>query len=70
MLEKEKIKYDTMMVLNSNATKTLATIAKQENFDLIIVGSRGIGGKVSLLLGSVSKSIVTEAYCNVLVVKR
>ena len=70
MLEKEKIKYDTLLALNSNAAKTLQTIAKQENFDLIIVGSRGIGNRVSMLLGSVSKNVVADSYCNVLVVKK
>jgi len=69
-LEKEKIKNDTVMVLSSNAAKTLQAIAKQESFDLIVVGSRGIGSRVSLLLGSVSKNVVADAYCNVLVVKK
>jgi len=69
-LEKGQIKHDTLMALNSNAAKILLTIAKQENFDLIIVGSRGIGGRVSMLLGSVSKSVAADAYCNVLVVKK
>ncbi len=70
LLEKEQIKYDTLIALNSNAAKTLLTIAKQENFDLIVVGSRGIGSRVSMLLGSVSKNVAADAYCNVLVVKK
>ena len=69
-LEKEDIKYDVLMTLSSNPAKTLQTIAKQENFDLIVVGSRGLGGKVSILLGSVSKKVVADSYCNVLVVKK
>jgi len=70
LLEKGNIKNDTLMALNSNAAKTILTIAKQENFDLIIIGSRGLGGRVSMLLGSVSKNIAADAYCNVLVVKK
>lgn len=69
-LAKEDIKYDLVMILNSNPAKTLQTIAKQENFDLIVVGSRGLGSRVSILLGSVSKRVVADAYCNVLVVKK
>ncbi len=69
-LAKEDIKYDLVMILNSNPAKTLQAIAKQENFDLIVVGSRGLGSRVSILLGSVSKRVVADAYCNVLVVKK
>ncbi len=69
-LAKAEVSFDTAAVQGSNPAKTLATIAKQENFDLIVVGSRGIGGRVSALLGSVSKQVVGNAYCNVLVVKK
>jgi nucleotide-binding universal stress UspA family protein len=43
--------------------------AKQENFGLIVIGNRGLGSKLSFLLGSVSKQVVANACCNVLVVK-
>jgi nucleotide-binding universal stress UspA family protein len=62
--------YDVTSILGSNPAKALETIAKQENFDLIVIGSRGLGNKVSLLLGSVSKQVVGNARCNVLVVKK
>ena len=62
--------YDVSAVSGSNPAKVLSTIAKQESFDLIVVGSRGLGGGVSVLLGSVSKQVVGSAYCNVLVVKK
>ena len=69
-LAKEGVPYDVSLVLGSNPAKALETLAKQENFDLIVVGSRGLGSKVSMLLGSVSKQVVGNAYCNVLVVKK
>jgi len=69
-LEKEQVKFDTLMVNNSNAAKALLLIAKQEHFDLIVVGSRGLGSRVSMILGSVSKNVAADAYCNVLVVKK
>ena len=68
-LKKEKVEYDVSLVLGSNPAKTLIVTAKQENFDLIAVGSRGLGNTLSMLLGSVSKEVVTNAHCNVLVVK-
>jgi len=69
-LEQEKVAHDNLLALGSNPAKTLVIMAKQENFDLIVVGCRGLGSKVSMLLGSVSKQVVSNAYCNVLVVKK
>ncbi len=43
--------------------------ASEENVDLIVIGTRGLGGFKKLLLGSVSSGVVTHADCNVLVVK-
>ncbi len=65
----EGVAHEASSIAGSNAAKELVNLAKQENFDLIVVGSRGIGGRVSILLGSVSKQVVANAYCNVLVVK-
>ena len=69
-LEQEKVAHDSLLALGSSPAKTLVIMAKQENFDLIAVGSRGLGRNVSMLLGSVSKQVVSNAYCNVLVVKK
>src|SRR4030067_3115049 len=68
-LKKAEVEYDVSLVLGSNPAKALLIIAKQENFALIVVGSRGLGNTLSMLLGSVSKQIVANAQCNVLVVK-
>lgn len=70
LLEKEKVEYTTLSILGSNPARALQSIAKQENFDLIVVGNRGLGRTASLLLGSVSRQVVTDAVCNVLVVKK
>jgi nucleotide-binding universal stress UspA family protein len=43
--------------------------AKKENVNLIIVGTRGLGGFKRLLLGSVSSAIIEHAPCSVLVVR-
>ncbi len=68
-LEKEDVAYDVSLVLGSNPAEALEIIVKQENSELIVIGSRGLGSKVSFLLGSVSRHVVSNAYCNVLVVK-
>ncbi len=68
-LNEAKVEYDVSLVVGSDPAKVLLTIAKQENMALIVVGNRGLGNTLSLLLGSVSKQIITNSQCNVLVVK-
>jgi len=49
--------------------RLIIEIAKKERVDMIALGSRGLGGFSSLLLGSVSDSIVHHAPCPVLIVR-
>ena len=49
---------------------TLTNLAKHENFDLIVVGSRELDSTASIVLGSISRQMVAKADCNVLVVKK
>ncbi|HII85670.1 TPA: universal stress protein [Candidatus Bathyarchaeota archaeon] len=68
-LKKENVEYEVELVQGSNPAKILENTAKKEDFDLIAVGSRGLGNTASMLLGSVSRHIISNAQCNVLVVK-
>jgi nucleotide-binding universal stress UspA family protein len=45
-------------------------IAESVDADLLVVGSRGLGGFKGLLLGSVSHQVITHAQCPVVVVPR
>jgi nucleotide-binding universal stress UspA family protein len=49
--------------------KTILSIADEDNIDLIVVASRGLGEMRSLLLGSVSSKIAHMAKCSVVLVK-
>jgi nucleotide-binding universal stress UspA family protein len=69
-LKKEKIDHSLSSILGSTPSRALANIADHENFDLIVVGSRGLGSTTSILLGSVSRQAVSKALCDVLVVKK
>ena len=49
---------------------TIIETACDEGFDMIVLGSRGLGGLKKLFLGSVSNAVVQEAKnCDVLTVK-
>jgi nucleotide-binding universal stress UspA family protein len=69
-LKKEKIEHSLESILGSNPSRALINVAKHEDFDLIVVGSRGLGSVASFLLGGVSKQVVSKAHCDVLVVKK
>jgi nucleotide-binding universal stress UspA family protein len=69
-LKKEKIEHSLESILGSNPSRALISVAKHEDFDLIVVGSRGLGSVASFLLGSVSRQVVSKAHCDVLVVKK
>jgi nucleotide-binding universal stress UspA family protein len=66
----ESVECLTLSILGSNPARAIQDTAKNGNFDLIVVGSRGLGSAASILLGSVSRQVVAAAECNVLVVKK
>lgn len=49
--------------------RTIVYEAEEGGFDLVVIGSRGLGGLARLVLGSVSQSVVNESRVPVLVVK-
>jgi len=54
---------------SSSVVESITNFAKVEEVDLIVLGTRGLGGFDRLLLGSVSSGVVTHADCAVLVVR-
>ena len=53
----------------SSVAEAIITEAEKENEDLIVVGTRGLGGFKKLVLGSVSSAVVAHATCSVMVVR-
>lgn len=67
--EGKKIKAHTILK-EGHPAQTIVNLAKEEGFDMIVLGSRGFGGLKKLFLGSVSNAVIQEAQnCSVLVVK-
>lgn len=56
-------------VMNGDPRTVLVDLARNNAFDLIVVGSHGRTGIAKLLLGSVASYVVSHAHCNVMVVK-
>jgi nucleotide-binding universal stress UspA family protein len=52
-----------------SAVQAITDYAASEKIDLIVMGTRGMGGFKKILLGSVSSGVVTHAQCAVLVVR-
>jgi nucleotide-binding universal stress UspA family protein len=50
-------------------SETIAEVAREGGYDIVVLGSRGLGGLKKLLLGSVSNAVVQQLKTSVLVVK-
>ena len=70
MAEKKgvKAKPQTSEIVGS-VVQAITDYAASEKIDLIVMGTRGMGGFKKMLLGSVSSGVVTHAQCAVLVVR-
>ncbi|CEI82447.1 Universal stress protein F [Oceanobacillus oncorhynchi] len=71
-LEADGIACETEVLIDysfRNPGSKVIEYAKEKEIDLIVLGSRGLGGVGRFLLGSVSTQIVHQSACKVLVVK-
>ena len=66
--EKQGVQFASK-ILHGNPASEIAEFAENEKVDLVIVGSRGLGGLRGKVLGSVPNSIVHESKVSVLVLK-
>lgn len=67
LIESQNLACETFSVNSEDVGGEI--IRRDKQYDLILVGSRGLSGLKSLILGSVSKKVAKEAKCSVLVVK-
>lgn len=65
----ESVAYEHRLLLGDPAPE-IVHLAKEENVDLIVMGTHGRSGLTRLLMGSVAEHVVRRAECPVLTVKQ
>lgn len=71
-LEEKGMSVETKVIMvegNNNPGENICEYAQSNGFDMIVVGSRGLGNVKKVILGSVSNYIVNNCKTPVLVVK-
>jgi len=69
ILENTGVKFKLVSILSSNTPKIIMDMAEDEKFDLVVVGSRGMGEIKAFMLGSVSHKISIDSPVSVLIAK-
>ena len=57
-------------LMSGRADEEIVVLAEQMGADLVVLGSRGLGGVRRALIGSVSDSVARHAHCPVMVVRK
>lgn len=68
LVEAEGVFADTLMLVG-NVVDQIVNTAKEGNYDLIVIGARGLSRFEEILLGSVSHGVVEKAPCPVIVTR-
>jgi len=68
LLRKNDITY-TVEILHGVPGPAIVEFANKYNYELLVIGSRGLNGLQEMVLGSVSHKVVKRADCPVLIVK-
>jgi nucleotide-binding universal stress UspA family protein len=66
--DKNGVQIETV-IAEGDAASSIVGYAHKESFDLIVIGSRGLGRFKEMVLGSVSNKVLHHAKCSVLIVK-
>jgi len=68
-LQNTYLDFNTRSERSEQISTKITQIQKEEGYDIIVMGSRGHGVGKAWILGSVSRQVLEEASCPVLVVK-
>ena len=67
--KKAQVRYRGVVLKTGSVTDALLSYAESSGIDMIVAGSRGLGGFKKLLLGSVASALCQYSACPVLIVK-
>lgn len=67
--EEAKVVYKGVVLKTPSVADAILLYAESNDIDIIVVGSRGLGGFKKLLLGSVASALSQYSKCPVLIVK-
>lgn len=68
LLKQEKISY-TVEILRGEPGPAIVEYANKQQYEVLVIGSRGLNALQEMVLGSVSHKVVKHANCPVLMVK-
>ena len=68
ILQEYNVTY-TVKILHGIPGPTIVTYANENDFDMLVIGSRGLNTLQEMVLGSVSHKVAKRANCPVLIVK-
>ncbi len=68
LAQKEGIQIQTVIV-HDHPVEKIINYAQENGFDLIVIGTRGLGGFKKLVIGSVAQKVVSYSKVLVMVVK-
>ncbi len=57
------------IIKKGHPAETITQVASEEEFDVIMMGNRGLGGLKEKFLGSISNAVVQKAETSVIIVK-
>ncbi|MDQ7787239.1 MAG: universal stress protein [Thermodesulfovibrionales bacterium] len=71
MFQAEGVSVKTILMSSGSPANEILEVAEKKKMDLIVIGSKGLGGKATrFFMGSVASKVVGHALCSVLVVKK
>jgi nucleotide-binding universal stress UspA family protein len=68
LAQKESVEIKTKVIFGDPGQE-IVKFSLKEGFDVIVIGNRGIGHLKEMIIGSVSKAVIHDTKCPVLLVK-
>jgi len=68
MFEKENVSYE-LKIERGDPGPTIVSYANKNEFDLVVIGSRGLNSLQEMVLGSVSHKVAKRVHCPVMIIK-